>query len=95
MVPGLCDDVAPLTEEEKKLYEKIDFDLDEYCRDVGVGQLLHNTKASRHSKMEMCCITPDYCMVIHPNFSRNVHFFLAGANPNAPLEIPVSLPSWH
>jgi len=44
MVPGMYDMVAPLTEEEKKLYEKIDFDLDEYCKDVGVGQLLHDTK---------------------------------------------------
>lgn len=44
LVPGMYDDVAPLTDEEKKLYEKIDFDLDEYCKDVGVCQLLHNTK---------------------------------------------------
>ncbi len=46
MIPGMYDDVAPLTEEEKKLYEQIDFDLDEYCKDVGVGKLLHDTKAS-------------------------------------------------
>lgn len=45
LVPGMYDSVAPLTEEEQKLYEKIDFDLDEYCKDVGVKQLLHNTKA--------------------------------------------------
>lgn len=46
LVPGMYDDVAPLTDAETKLYEKIDFDLDEYCKDVGVGQLLHDTKAS-------------------------------------------------
>lgn len=45
MVPGMYDDVAPLTDEEKKLYENIEFDLDEYCKDVGVGQLLHDSKA--------------------------------------------------
>ena len=45
LVPGMYDDVAPLTDEEKKLYENIEFDLDEYCRDVGVGQLLHDSKA--------------------------------------------------
>lgn len=47
LVPGMNDDVATLLDEEKKLYEKIEFDLDEYCKDVGVGQLLHDTKA-RH-----------------------------------------------
>ncbi|XP_076735533.1 cytosolic non-specific dipeptidase isoform X2 [Maylandia zebra] len=44
LVPGIYDSVAPLTAEEQKLYEKIDFDLDEYCKDVGVDQLLHDTK---------------------------------------------------
>ncbi|CAB1443393.1 unnamed protein product [Pleuronectes platessa] len=33
LVPGMSDDVAPLTEDETKLYEKIEFDLDEYCKD--------------------------------------------------------------
>lgn len=45
LIPGIYDSVAPLTEDEKKLYEKIEFDLDEYCKDVGVEQLLHDTKA--------------------------------------------------
>ncbi|CAB1421586.1 unnamed protein product, partial [Pleuronectes platessa] len=44
LVPGMSDDVAPLTEDETKLYEKIEFDLDEYCKDVGVKHLLHETK---------------------------------------------------
>uniref|UniRef100_A0A8D0CS64 Cytosolic non-specific dipeptidase n=1 Tax=Sander lucioperca TaxID=283035 RepID=A0A8D0CS64_SANLU len=44
LVPGLSDDVAPLTDEEKKLYEKIDFDLDEYRKDIGVERLLYDTK---------------------------------------------------
>lgn len=47
LIPGMYDSVAPLTEEEKKLYEKIDFDLSEYCKDVGVGKLLHDSKASK------------------------------------------------
>lgn len=45
LIPGIYESVAPLTEEERKLYEKIEFDLDEYCKDVGVEQLLHDTKA--------------------------------------------------
>ncbi|XP_036001153.1 cytosolic non-specific dipeptidase [Fundulus heteroclitus] len=44
MIPGMYDSVAPLTEEERKLYEKIDFDLCEYCKDVGAGKLLYDTK---------------------------------------------------
>uniref|UniRef100_A0A3Q2U9K3 Cytosolic non-specific dipeptidase n=1 Tax=Fundulus heteroclitus TaxID=8078 RepID=A0A3Q2U9K3_FUNHE len=44
MIPGMYDSVSPLTEEERKLYEKIDFDLCEYCKDVGAGKLLYDTK---------------------------------------------------
>ncbi|XP_014906094.1 cytosolic non-specific dipeptidase-like [Poecilia latipinna] len=44
LIPGMYDSVAPLTEEEKKLYDKIDFDVVEYCQDVGAGKLLHETK---------------------------------------------------
>ncbi|XP_035286629.1 cytosolic non-specific dipeptidase-like [Anguilla anguilla] len=43
-VPGMYDAVAPVTEEELKLYEKIDFDMEEYCRDVGASKLLHPSK---------------------------------------------------
>lgn len=70
MIPGMYKDVAPLTDEEKKLYEKIDFDMDEYCKDVGVEQLLHDTKArilnlllTRLKQVEMCCTTPGRCIV--------------------------------
>lgn len=44
LVPGMNEAVAQLTEEEKKLYEKIEFDMEEYCKDVGASKLLHNTK---------------------------------------------------
>ncbi|KAI4897598.1 hypothetical protein NFI96_016005 [Prochilodus magdalenae] len=44
-VPGMYDDVAPVTDEEKKLYEKIEFDLEEYAKDVGANRLLHATKS--------------------------------------------------
>ncbi|XP_053719050.1 cytosolic non-specific dipeptidase [Synchiropus splendidus] len=43
-IPDICRNVAPLTVEEKKLYENIDFDLGEYRKDVGVGKLLHDSK---------------------------------------------------
>ena len=46
-VPGMYDNVADVTEEEQQLYEKIEFDLGEYCKDAGVHKLLYSTKASR------------------------------------------------
>lgn len=51
MIPGLYESVAPLTDAEKTLYEKIEFDLEEYCQDVGVTKLLHGTKASDSSPL--------------------------------------------
>lgn len=51
MIPGICDSVAPLTDEEQTLYKKIEFDLEEYCQDVGVKQLLHGTKAGNSSPL--------------------------------------------
>ncbi|XP_078254777.1 cytosolic non-specific dipeptidase [Rhinoraja longicauda] len=44
LIPGIDKSVAPVTEEEKKLYDKIDFDIEEYCKDVGACQLMHTTK---------------------------------------------------
>ncbi|XP_055076393.2 cytosolic non-specific dipeptidase [Misgurnus anguillicaudatus] len=44
LVPGIYDDVAKLTDEEKKLYEKIEFDMEEYAKDVGTKKLMHDTK---------------------------------------------------
>ncbi|XP_059900327.1 cytosolic non-specific dipeptidase-like [Gadus macrocephalus] len=43
-VPGMYDSVAEVTEEEQQLYEKIEFDLGEYCKDAGVHKLLYSTK---------------------------------------------------
>lgn len=45
LIPGIMDDVAPVTDKERELYKDIDFDMDEYCQDVGAGSLLHPTKA--------------------------------------------------
>ncbi|KAI1885528.1 hypothetical protein AGOR_G00204710 [Albula goreensis] len=44
LVPGLNDAVAPLTEEEKKLYEDIHFDLDEMKKTAGVKRFLQDNK---------------------------------------------------
>ncbi|XP_028673047.1 beta-Ala-His dipeptidase-like isoform X1 [Erpetoichthys calabaricus] len=44
LVPGIYDDVAPLTEEERKLYENIQFDLEEYKNNIGVTRLIYDKK---------------------------------------------------
>ncbi|XP_066157011.1 cytosolic non-specific dipeptidase-like [Euwallacea fornicatus] len=42
LVEGLYDDVTPLSENEKEIYEKIDFDVDEYRADVHCQKLMHD-----------------------------------------------------
>lgn len=44
LIPGVNDSVAPLTEEEQKLYEPIDFDPNEYKSDIGTKKLIHDKK---------------------------------------------------
>jgi len=42
MVPGLMDDVAPVTDEEKSLYSEIDFDVEDFRQDLGAKKLIHH-----------------------------------------------------
>ena len=44
LIPGIYDHVAPLTEEEKKMYEAIDLDLEEYRNSSQVKKFLFDTK---------------------------------------------------
>ncbi|XP_063779427.1 beta-Ala-His dipeptidase-like isoform X2 [Pseudophryne corroboree] len=44
LIPGIYDDVAPVTEEEKKLYESIEFDMEEHKNNTEVNTFLYNTK---------------------------------------------------
>ncbi|XP_044282377.1 beta-Ala-His dipeptidase-like [Varanus komodoensis] len=44
LIPGIYDDVAPLNEEEKQLYETIEFDLKEYKANIGVKGFLYDTQ---------------------------------------------------
>lgn len=41
LVPGLYNEVAPLSDDEKDIYQKIHFDVKEYRSDVGCKSLLH------------------------------------------------------
>jgi nonspecific dipeptidase len=44
LVPGVMDLVAPLTKEEEKLYESIDFDVAAYAKEIGVTKTVHDKK---------------------------------------------------
>lgn len=44
LIPGIYDDVAPFTEEEKKQYEMIKFDMEEHKSNLGVKEFLYDTK---------------------------------------------------
>lgn len=44
LVPGIYDHVAPLTAEEKKMYEAVDLDLEEYRNSSQVKTFLFDTK---------------------------------------------------
>ncbi|KAK7803710.1 hypothetical protein U0070_003927 [Myodes glareolus] len=44
LIPGIYDQMAPLTEEEKAMYENIDLDLEEYQKSSQVEKFLFDTK---------------------------------------------------
>ncbi|KAJ1201943.1 hypothetical protein NDU88_005747 [Pleurodeles waltl] len=44
LISGIYDAVAPVTEKEKKLYENITFNLEEFKAEVGTTKLLYDTK---------------------------------------------------
>ncbi|XP_069587068.1 beta-Ala-His dipeptidase-like isoform X4 [Ranitomeya imitator] len=48
LIPGIYDDVAPLSEEEKTLYENIDFDMEEHKNSTEVNTFLYNTKVKTY-----------------------------------------------
>ncbi|KAF4524561.1 hypothetical protein B566_EDAN017446 [Ephemera danica] len=41
-IPGIMDDVTPVTPEEEQIYKNIDFDVSDYRADLGCKRLLHN-----------------------------------------------------
>lgn len=47
LVPGIMDDVVPVTDEELATYATIDFDLENYKKDIGCSNLLHKTDKVR------------------------------------------------
>ena len=44
LIPGILDDVVPMTNEEEKIYHAIDFSCNEFRSDVGAERLIHDDK---------------------------------------------------
>ncbi|GLD51834.1 cytosolic non-specific dipeptidase-like isoform X1 [Lates japonicus] len=44
LIPGIREAVAPLSDEEWKMYQDIQFDIDNYKNKIGVSQLMYNNK---------------------------------------------------
>lgn len=54
LIPGINDTVATVTDEECELYDHIDFDMEEFAKDVGVGTLLHSCKVLPAPPLTLC-----------------------------------------
>lgn len=54
LIPGINDAVAPLTDEEHELYDHIDFDMEEFAKDVGAATLLHSCKVPLAPPLTLC-----------------------------------------
>lgn len=44
LIPKISEDVEPLSEKEKELYDKIEFDVDAYINEIGASKPLQETK---------------------------------------------------
>ncbi|XP_072572987.1 cytosolic non-specific dipeptidase [Paramormyrops kingsleyae] len=44
LIPGITDAVAAVTDEEQAMFQRIEFDLDDYKQKIGVDGLMYNTK---------------------------------------------------
>lgn len=49
LIPGIREAVAPLSDEEWKMYQDIQFDMENYKDRIGVGQLMYNNKVRTSS----------------------------------------------
>jgi len=46
LIPGIDEGVEPLSQKEKELYEKIEFDVDAYISEIGASKSQKETKVS-------------------------------------------------
>lgn len=84
LVPGIMDDVVPITDEELATYTSIDFDLEHYKKDIGCKHLLHKTDKVM------------YCHQRNRLVIQSIYYgmFLV-QNSYASMEIPGSVNAWN
>lgn len=46
LIPGIREAVAPLSDEEWRMYQDIQFNMDSYKNKTGLSQLMYNNKVS-------------------------------------------------
>ena len=51
LIPGLMDDVVPLSPAEEALYDSIDFDMEDYKQEIGVKKLLTSVDGSKNKTL--------------------------------------------
>ncbi|XP_002164672.1 cytosolic non-specific dipeptidase isoform X1 [Hydra vulgaris] len=52
LIPGVNELVKPITEEEHKLYDDIDFDPVDYANDIGTDRLIHHGENVKHLTLQ-------------------------------------------
>ncbi|KAM7037172.1 beta-Ala-His dipeptidase isoform 1-T1 [Passerculus sandwichensis] len=78
-IPGIYDNVAALTEEERKLFESIEFDLEEHRNNCGVKKFLYGTKVPN---MDLSVVEKQVVEHLEGVFSKR----------NSPNKMKVSMP---
>lgn len=54
LIPGIREAVAPLSDEEWKMYQDIEFDIDNYKNKIGVNQLMYSNKVRVNLDNDLC-----------------------------------------
>lgn len=54
LIPKINEDVEPLSDKEKELYDKIQFDVDTYVNEIGASRPLQETKVCAFFKTFFC-----------------------------------------
>lgn len=53
LIPGIREAVAPLSDEEWKMYQDIEFDIESFKSKIGVSQLMYSNKVI-HRGVDFC-----------------------------------------
>lgn len=91
LIPGIREAVAPLSDEEWRMYQDIQFDMDNYKNKIGLNQLMYNNKVN-------CCVFPTFLhaplQIMKMNYIL-VWWLLPGGLVGPLMALPYSVYSWH